>query len=261
MIIDLHAHLGHYPFARTVCHDAAGLLALMDRHGIDQAVVSSLHSVFYRHAHAGNEEVIRAVGAHPGRLIPLATVDPTYAGWEFDLDLAVNRWKVRGLYLVPGYHPYRLNDANGRLALKRAVDCGLPVVIPQRFEDRRRRHWMDTTEDVKFEEVAEVARSFPDLKVLLLNWARLDARKIRSAGLAGRILIDLARLPVRLDPEVPALIDGLGITAVGFGTDLPISAPGPAFVKLAMLSSLAPADLERIKWRNAAEFLKIPGTR
>jgi|GEM_PF-2415188 len=31
----------------------------MDRHHIDQAMVSSLHAVFYRGAHAGNEELAR----------------------------------------------------------------------------------------------------------------------------------------------------------------------------------------------------------
>ena len=260
MIIDVHAHLGHYPFSRLVCRDAAGLLALMDRHAIDRAVVSSLNSVFYRHAHAGNEELMSEVAKQPGRLIPLATVDPTYAGWEPDLELAARQWKVRGIYLVPGYHPYRLNDARGRLVLQRASDYNLPVVIPQRLEDRRRRHWMDTTEDVTFEDIAEAARKFPQLKIVLLNWGRLDARKMREAGLVGRILVDLTRLPVRLDRQVPALIEGLGVGAIAFGTDLPISAPGAAFVKLAMLDFLSPAELERIMWRNTAEFLKIPAS-
>ena len=258
MIIDIHAHLGHYPFSRLACRDAAGLVALMDRHGIDQAVVSSLNSVFYRHAHAGNEELMDEVAKHSGRLIPLVTVDPTYAGWESDLELAAGEWKARGIYLVPGYHPYRLDDANGQRVLQRAIRHNLPVVIPQRLEDRRRRHWMDTTADVAFEDIADVARKHPNLKIILLNWGRLDVRALRDAGLAGRVLVDLTRLPVRLDRQVPALIEGLGVEAVAFGTDLPISAPGAAFVKLAMLDFLSPAELERITWRNTAEFLRLP---
>jgi predicted TIM-barrel fold metal-dependent hydrolase len=231
----------------------------MDEHGIDRAVVASLNSVFYRHAQAGNEELMHDARDHATRLIPLVTVDPTYAGWEFDLEQAATRWAVKGVYLVPGYHPYRLDDDRGRQLLQAAAKRGLPVVIPQRLEDRRRRHWMDTTEDVKFEDVVSATKPFPDLKLLLLNWDRLDARKIREAGLAGRVLIDLARLSVRLDREVGALIEGLGVGAIGFGTDLPFSSPGPAFVKLAMLDTLTSAELERIKWRNAAEFLKLPG--
>jgi predicted TIM-barrel fold metal-dependent hydrolase len=258
VIIDVHAHLGHYPFSRLAACDAAGLVALMDRHGITKAVVSSLNSVFYRHAHAGNEELMAEVAKAPDRLVPLATVDPSYAGWEFDLELAVGRWRVRGIYLVPGYHPYQLNDEPGRRALRRVAAGGLPVVLPQRLEDRRRRHWMDTTEDLRFEEVAQAARAFPELKFVLLNWGRLDVRKIRAAGLAGRILIDMTRLAVRLDREIPELIEGLGVEAVAFGTDLPISTPGPALVKLAMLDFLSAADLERIKWRNTAEFLWLP---
>ncbi len=89
MIIDLHAHLGHYPFRRLRHHTAPGLLGLMDRSGIDKAVVSSLNAVFYRNVHEGNRDLRAATGrvatgqAVTGqtadRLIPLATVNPRYA--------------------------------------------------------------------------------------------------------------------------------------------------------------------------------------
>ena len=46
MIIDVNASLGHYPFRRLRHNTADTLVALMDRNGIDRAVVSSLHAVF-----------------------------------------------------------------------------------------------------------------------------------------------------------------------------------------------------------------------
>jgi hypothetical protein len=60
-LIDANAWLGHYPFRAVPNNTPAGLLRLMDRHRIARAVVSSLHSVFYRDAHEGNEELARWV--------------------------------------------------------------------------------------------------------------------------------------------------------------------------------------------------------
>ena len=57
MIIDINAFLGHYPFRQLRFNNAAKMVELMDGNGIDRAVVSSLHAVFYRDSHRGNAEL------------------------------------------------------------------------------------------------------------------------------------------------------------------------------------------------------------
>ena len=112
-LIDANAWLGHYPFRAVPDHTPDGLLRLMDRHGIEQAVVSSLHSVFYSDPHSGNEELARWVGPHRDRLIPCATLNPEYPGWERDLKQCCDEWNMRGLRLFPSHHqkicPIRYN--------------------------------------------------------------------------------------------------------------------------------------------------------
>ena len=257
MIIDLHAHLGHYPFRRIRNNTAPGLLDLMDRNGIDKAVVSSLNSVFYRNVHEGNRELRAETQPAADRLIPLATVNPMYAGWEYDMDEAILAWGWKGVYLVPGHHRYRLNDEAGQAVLRRIAQLKVPVVLPQRLEDRRQQHWMDTAEDLRFDDVAAALKPLPELKVILLNWQGLDGGKIREAGLAKRVLIDMTRLSVTLRKDIPRLIDALGVGAVGFGTHIPMTYPGPALLKLQIRGFLSSADRERIAWRNATEFLGI----
>lgn len=246
MIIDLHAHLGHYPFRRLRHNTAPGLLGLMNDNGIDKAVVSSLNSVFYRNVHQGNHELRTATQTAEERFVPLATVNPMYAGWEHDMDEAILDWGWKGVYLTPSHHRYRLNDAAGKAVLQRIAKHNVPVVLPQRLEDRRQQHWMDTVEDLRFEDVATALRPLPQLKVILLNWQGLDGHKIREAGLAERILIDMTRLSITLSKEVPKLIDALGVGAIGFGTHMPMAYPGPALVKLQIRGFLSPADRERI---------------
>src|SRR6185295_12969376 len=100
MIIDVNACLGHYPFRSLRFNRAETMVDLMDRNGIDRAVVSSLHAVFYRDAHRGNEELFEETKAHRARLIPVATLNPKYVGWGHDLAEAIERWKMKAVTLV-----------------------------------------------------------------------------------------------------------------------------------------------------------------
>src|SRR5688572_19530819 len=108
MIIDVNACVGHYPFRQLRFNTAEKLIGLMDRNGIDRAVVSSLHAVFYRDAHRGNEELIEQIAPYGSRLIPIGTVNPKYVGWERDLAELVEQRKMKAITLVPEHHGYSL---------------------------------------------------------------------------------------------------------------------------------------------------------
>lgn len=258
MIIDVNACIGHYPFRQLRHTTAAGLLAHMDRNGIDRAVVSSLHAVFYRDAHRGNEELFAATARlGGGRLVPVATINPKYAGWERDFDEAVRAWRTPAIALVPEYHGYALDDEHGRAALAKIAEAGVPVLLMQRFEDRRQRHAWDRAEDLRADAVLAAARTHPKLKFLLVNWAGLNGPRMVDAGLKGRCLIDFARLQVAFRKDALKLIDSLGAEAVAFGSHAPFDYIGPSLVKLANLGELRPAEVERVAWRNAAEFLQL----
>lgn len=257
MIIDVNASLGHYPFRRLRSRTAEEIIALMDRNGITKAVVSSLHAVFYRDAHRGNEELWHDAQRYPSRLIPVATVNPGYAGWERDLEEAVRGWNMKAVALVPAHHGYALGDERGRAALERIAELGIPVMLRQRFEDRRQRHAWDQAEDLTANALLDAARAHPRLKFLLVNWLGLDGQKLADAGMKGRCLIDLARPQVVYRKDALKLIETLGAEAIAFGSHLPFEYVGPSLVKLANLEASRPGDYEAIAWRNAARFLGI----
>lgn len=257
MIIDVNAYLGHYAFRRLRFNSAETMIDLMDRNGVDRAVVSSLHAVFYRDAHRGNEDLHEETKSHGARFIPVATVNPKYVGWQDDLAEAVERWKMKAVTLVPAHHGYSLTDEHGQAALTRIAEYGIPVVLTQRFEDRRQRHHWDVAEDLELQTLIEAAKSHPRVKFLLCNWIGLDGPALVDAGLKGRCLIDFARLHVLLHKHVPKLIASLGVEAIAFGTHMPFDYIGPSLVKLANLETLPQADYERIAWRNAATFLNV----
>lgn len=257
MIIDVNASVGHYPFRRLRYATVESLVGLMDRNGIARAVVSSLHAVFYRDAHRGNQELFAATQAHRGRLIPIATINPKYVGWERDLVEASGNWKAKAIALVPEHHGYTLTDNYGRAALMAIEAQGLPVVLTQRFEDRRQRHAWDRAEDLQFNALLDCAAQHPKLRFLLVNWIGLDGKRMLAAGLKGRCLIDFARLQVVYRKEVPALIETLGVEAIAFGSHMPFDYVTPSLVKLANIELKYPETLERIAGRNATEFLRL----
>lgn len=257
MIIDINASLGHYPFRSLRHRTAPELIGLMDRHGIDRAVVSSLPAVFYRDAHRGNEELWAETRDHRARLIPVATVNPKYVGWERDLAEAVEKWGMKIVTLLPEHHGYSLADESGRAALEKIAAYGLPVMLTQRLEDRRQRHAWDRAEDLELNALLAAARAHPRLRFLLVNWVGLDGVKLAAAGLKGRCLIDFARLQVVFRKEVPKLIETMGVESIAFGSHMPFDYVAPALVKLANVQLQRPADYERIAWRNAARFLGL----
>jgi len=257
MIIDVNAYLGHYPFRQLQRTDARSLVAHMDAHKIDVALVSSLHAVFYRDSHQGDRELLAEIQPFAGRLVPVATVNPKYVGWEADLAESIEQGCVQGIALFPEHHGYSLSDEHGQSALRRIVEYDRPVVLTQRLEDRRQRHHWDIANDLTTESVIEAASAHPRLRLLLSNWIGLDGAQLRAAGLRGRCLIDFARLHVLMNKDVPQLIETLGVESIAFGSHMPFDYLGPSLVKLANIGAVLPEDYERIAWRNAAEFFRL----
>ncbi len=257
MIIDINAYLGHYPFRRLPHRTAQSMIELMDQHGIDRAVVTSLHAVFYRDAHRGNEDLYAETKSFDSRFVRVATINPNYVGWLRDLDQAIDDWGMKAVTLFPAHHDYSLSDRVCRDVIDELSRRGLPLVLTQRLEDRRQRHHWDIAEDLEFKSVLEIARQYPQLKLVLVNWIGLDGQRMVEAGLKGRCLIDFARLHVLLYKDVDKLISSLGMSSIAFGSHMPFDYIGPSLVKLANLQSNPDIDYAAVSWRNATEFFGL----
>lgn len=257
MIIDINATIGHYPFRQLAATTADQMVALMNEWSIDRAIVSSMHAAFYRDAQRGNAELFGQTRAHPDRFGCVATVNPKYAGWQRDLEEAVVTWKMRAVTLLPAYHGYDLSDPGADEAVRAILDHDVPLVLMPSFEDRRQRHHWDVADDLPLAAVMALAERHPRLRLALVNWVGLDAGKLKAAGLAGRVLIDFARLHVLLLEDVPKLIDALGIESIAFGSHMPFDYTAAALVKLANLDGLSDGDRNRVEWRNAANFFRL----
>jgi predicted TIM-barrel fold metal-dependent hydrolase len=258
MIIDINAWIGRWPFRALQHNTAPELVALMDRKRIDKAIVSSLDAILYKNCQVGNEQLATEVAAYPDRLIPFATVNPTYADWRTDVIRCQEDLGMCGLRVFPSYHGYALEDESCAELMEVAAERGLPVAIPLRMEDRRQQHWMDTAPDLTPKAVGELVGRFPAVRFMILNgigtatdWATLQG---------ARAIVDISRLtnlrmrPGPHDSSIPGLIAALGVEKLAFGTGIPIKYPEPAFLKVEILDATREIK-ERIYWQNAAEML------
>ncbi len=260
MIVDLSAYLGHWPFRRLRHNDAAGLLGLMDRAGIDRACVSSADAIFYKNSQAGNEELHEQVAAHADRLIPFAVINPTYADWEHDLAVCVEDFGARGLRLYPHYHNYTLGDARGNELMAAAIERDLVISIPIRQIDQRQRHWLLEVPDVALEELTTLVRRHPTAKLVFLEGIGFTGSPLGQAenGLPESYAIGISRLSAVMGEEIRVLLDHLGTERVVFDTGMPFKYPEPALLKVEVLRASA-EEKQAILGGNALRLLGMAG--
>lgn len=264
MIFDINAWLGSWPFRSLKDNIPETLVARLDRSGIDSAAVSQIEAIFHRNVQPANEKLAEAVIPFEGRLVPMATINPTYPKWEDDLKTCHEELGMAGVRLFPQYHNYRVDGPEGRKVVEACRERNLPVFIPHRMEDTRERHWMDPGKVVDLNGVANLIAAFPDATIVISNargivhtplWQRAEIRDH-----SWYVDLSLAEVHYVLHGDITKMKDLTDLVEQGganhllFGTHVPFSYPGAALVKRAVL----PVDEEtrkNISYRTAAKLL------
>ena len=253
MIIDVNTYIGHWAFRQVPQHTAEALVRRLDVHGINRAVVASTHGILYKNVHPANEELSAQTGPYRDRLIPFATLNPTFPGWREDLRRCAQDLDLRGIRLYPQYHGYNLTDEAGLALVDAATELGWAVQVPMRVVDRRQRHAWDLAQDIRPGEFEKAFTMRPQARWMVLNGLGFDGIRL-AAG--AQVLIEISRMTSVLQQNIPALIETSGAGHLAFGTGMPFKVPEPALLKLDVLD--APREtVEAIAWRNAAQMLGL----
>ncbi|HEX2036470.1 MAG TPA: amidohydrolase family protein [Chloroflexota bacterium] len=261
MIVDANCAVGHWPFRRLWTTTAEGLLRLLDRAAIDRALVAHTHGVFYRDPHQSNAELYEAVRPHRDRLIPLACLNPDYAGWEDDLRQCVEEWGMAGLRLYPTYHRYDLAGDAAASLLAEAEGRRLPVSIGCAFEDPRQRHPMDTAPDVTEHQLGAAVRRFPQVRFLITN-APLATMEmvVHHTPQAGNAVFDTSAVTGPLAGTIERAYALLGPRRLLLGSHAPFKYPEVARLRLQFLD-LDAATRAAVEGRNALDLAAFQGKR
>ena len=171
---------------------ARDLLGLMDRVGIEQAVIAPPVRCFAWQNAEGNDAVLAAAADHPGRFIPAVTVNP----WRPDgPQMAVDCLRRGGRMLAFDPDCQGFNPCEGRLdaILWRVADEGLTV--PVYIHTGQHSHGAPS-------QLALLARRFPQMDFIMGHSGATDygSDVAAACSLAGNIVIEssFARPPAFL---------------------------------------------------------------
>ena len=251
MLLDINTWVGHWPFRQLRHNTASALVRRMDQRGIDRGVVASIHGVFYKNVHIANEELAKETRRYGDRLIPFASLNPLYPGWEEDLRRCAEDLGLRGLRLYPQYHGYDLTDAASLELIDAATELGWPLQVPMRIVDRRQRHRWDMARDLTQDDFQAMLSARPKARWMLLNSLGLDGSRLPAEA---NFLVEISRMASVLQRNIQELISEAGSGRLAFGTGMAFKVPEPALLKLEILDT-SKAVREKIAWKNAAKML------
>ena len=256
LVIDAHAHLGHpgcmgvYEWA--IAHDDAdGLVATMDRLGINLACASSWGTLAFGDE-AGNDVAVAAKAKYPGRICPYGSANPNHPGLvEAELARVFESGLVCGFKPYPKWHHVPLTDPRNRPLLEFCHRKRRPVLCHMYFDER---------DSVIPDHVDRLAAEYPGASFLCghagQSW-EMAAEVVRVARKHANLFAEIT-YPGPLYAMVEYLAEEIGPERVLFGTDCVMqdAAPQLGWVAWARL----PVTAKRlILGRNMARILGNAG--
>ena len=256
MVFDLNTYIGHWPFRQIRHNTAESLAGYLTAGGIDRACVSSVNAIFYKDCMEGNRELLRQITSHDKKFVPFGIINPAYTNWKTDFQECIESLEIKGLELYPYYHDYNLTDRNSMELIGIAIEAGIPVHLPCAVVNIRQRHWMDTMENLKINEVKKILSEFRNGNFIISNGASNEiSRELSGITVKrkGRVLYDFARLEV-FSGALDELIETTGIENIVYGSVAPFQYIEPQSVKLKYLN-LPKEDKKKIEHINLEDLL------
>lgn len=254
MRFDINTAVGYWPFRQIADQTPSQLRKLLESKGIDGAATANTHGLFYKNCHDANLELAEWLADHADFFVGVATLNPTYAAWERDLQTCREDLSFRALRLVPQYHDYKLGGPESVAIARAATDLCMPILIPHRVVDIRQRHWFDTERTNSFEEIAALCEAVPEARVVVTespfggNMLLNEDESLRYPGLyLGSSRVGTAGLKEHLAAD-----------RIVFGTGAPFKSIAPALLKIAD-AELSETAQARIEHGNARGLLGMAG--
>jgi len=245
-IIDAHGHLGHLGMFYAPTPDAADMVAMMDRLGVQTVCISSHLSIgsdFIR----GNDETAQAARRFPGRIKGYVTINARYPEQiEGELRRGVDELGLFGIKLHPGLHDFSVLDPACEPIWRFAQERGLLVLAHTWGGDARCR-------PAAFGKLAE---SYPGVRFLLGHSGGVHAGReeaIQVAQAHPNIYLELCSSWLSR-AEVEWMAAEVGAERMLFGTDMPFIDPRYTLGRVA-LANLSEEELRLILGENMARLL------
>ena len=244
-----------YASPKTKLATADGLLASMDRDGVDVSVALNLSWRSADLCARTNDYIMESVARYPKRLVGFGTVDPTSSGAAREVERCA-RGGLRGIGEM------RLDAA--ALASPAVADClsaieehGLVLLV---HTSEPVGHQYAGKGDTTPGRLYPLIARFPKLRMIAAHWGGglpFYALMPEVQKSFGNVYFDTAASPFLYRPEVYGrVIDLVGAEHVLFGSDFPLLAPGRVLREIRS-QALPPEQQRLILGGNAARLLGL----
>jgi len=246
LIFDAHCHIGReHSKSRSFALSADELVNIMDRNGIDKAIVCSMGKGLNVETSRANDEISSAVRKHPDRLVGFAGANPWHEDAALDeLERGVKRLGLRGLKLHPDLQGFPASDDLVYPLIRRAGELKIPVYVHS-----------GTSIYSQPMEIGEMALSCPETTVIMghMGYDNYYFDAIPAARRSHNLILETSRNAQYWTIEES--VEAIGPDRVVFGTDAPYS---KAEVEIARIKSLKlDSDVQRkILGENISKILQ-----
>lgn len=267
-IIDTNITLGQWPTRRAACDKLETLTAKLRAAGVAHAWAGHYDGLFHTNLTDVNNRLAAACNgvarpeAAEGRrglqLAPFASINPTAANWESELDRCVTVHHMEGIRLHPNYHNYKLDHPNFARLLIAATERKLIVQLAVLMEDARMMHPLMRVPPVDIGPLEKLVAQTPGLRLILLNATTSAIRtdKLYRLTSAGEVYVEIAMLETLAALET--LVKDIPVNRILFGSHAPSFYFEAAALKL-QESNLPVTHLAAITHENAGRLLAAIG--
>ena len=243
-VFDVHGHCGHFWDILAMNVSAETMIPTMDALGVDMLCLSASLACS-SDVQVGNQMVLDAIKAHPGRIYGYAIPTPWYENENFEdffkpgtgmLGVKIHASLAQSEINAPGY------DSVYELANKR----GLPVL----FHTWTAGH---------IHQVEEVAQRFKDMKIIIAHSAfRDDSTRYAVIDFCKKnenVYVDTA-ISTTYEGSLEWMVGKIGADRVLFGSDISFYEARHNFGRIG-LSKLSEADKIKIYGENARKLFAL----
>lgn len=258
MWIDINNHIGQWPYKKLIYDDCRSLVDRMDRFSVDKSVISSLNGIHYKNTQSANRDLYQEwknSEEFTNRLIPFAVINPTYAGWKYDMLQCIEEYGMKGIAVYPKYHEYPVEDDRLIELAQLARDKDVIVALTLRMFDSRQRSWMDIDQEWALRDVIPIIRAVPDANYFIWNVAnstKLDPVDLEIVKRSS-VLMDTSGRSIN---NLSGLLHEFGTDKFAFGSHSPILDYSTSRLRIEFLD-VEEKVKDQLQSGNAAKMLKI----
>ena len=240
MLVDVNTFIGPYPFRHVPHPDAASLVGVAKREGIDRSLVGYLPAPWHRSTAEGNRVLLELTEAHDS-LSPVPAINPSWPGWERELDETITS-RVKSIRAYPPQWGLPASSPDMRLLANLCAERELPLILTAKFEDLRQRHWMDTAGDISAAAVRDLARAGDGVRIVLTCAGRSLIEEIHwslTPRERERIWYDISWIWGPPENDLAHLLRTIGAERFLFGSMWPLRLVQTPFANLELLDDSA----------------------